>query len=47
MHPDGTKLYIPQPNELVIYDPETGDRIGAILHPSIVQPTGVCIARVR
>ena len=42
LHPDGTKLYLPQSRALEIRDPDTGALLNSIEHPSIVQPIGVC-----
>jgi hypothetical protein len=43
--PDGAKLYVSQPNAVVVYDAHTGHLLGSITHTAIVTPTGVCFAR--
>jgi hypothetical protein len=43
--PDGAKLYVSQPNAVVVYDAHTGDLLRAITHAAIVTPTGACFAR--
>lgn len=46
IHPDGTRLYVSQPGALNAYDAGSGNLIGSITDPSIVSPTGVCIAGI-
>jgi hypothetical protein len=41
---DGNKLYVPQPQALVVYDAHTGHVLRSIIPPDIVEPTGVCFA---
>jgi len=42
LHPNGTKLYVSQPGELAVYDPDTGVLLTSIPVPG--SPTGVCFA---
>ncbi|MCH8807313.1 MAG: thrombospondin type 3 repeat-containing protein [Planctomycetes bacterium] len=44
--PDGTKLYVPQPGALNVYDAATGSLLTTITDPNIVSPTGVCFPAV-
>ncbi len=43
LDPTGSKLYVPEPGALEIYDAATGGFLGAITAPDIVAPTGVCV----
>jgi Bacterial Ig domain/PKD domain len=43
--PDGAKLYVSQPNAVVVYDAHTGDLLRSMTHAAIVTPKGVCFAR--
>jgi len=43
--PDGAKLYVSQPNAVVVYDANTGHLLRSIAHAAIITPTGVCFAR--
>ncbi len=47
LHPDGSRLYVSQPNGVDIFDPDSGANLGSILSPNIVAPTGVCFPGVR
>lgn len=44
IHPDGSRLYLPQPSALTVYDAETGALVGAVVDESIDGGTGVCLA---
>jgi hypothetical protein len=46
VHPQGGLLFVSQPGALLAYETATGAQVGAIVHPSLVSPTGVCIATV-
>ncbi|MBI3799514.1 MAG: hypothetical protein HY268_21415 [Deltaproteobacteria bacterium] len=45
LHPKGTKLYVPQPEALNVYNANTGAALTPITAPGIVTPTGVCFRR--
>jgi hypothetical protein len=42
-HPDGTRLFIPEPGEVSVYDSSTGAFLNRIMDPAIVSPTGVTV----
>jgi hypothetical protein len=44
LHPNGTKLYVSQPNALEVYNASTGALLTSITASGIVEPTGVCLA---
>lgn len=46
LHPDETRLYVPERGQVAIHDPDTGALLGSIpfASPSI-EPLGICIAR--
>jgi hypothetical protein len=46
IHPDGSRLYVPQPNALNVYDAATGALVASITDPGLIAPTGVCFASV-
>ncbi|MBI3909479.1 MAG: hypothetical protein HY320_00930 [Armatimonadetes bacterium] len=43
LHPNGRKLYVPQPSALKIHDASTGALLGSITAPGIALPKGVAI----
>jgi hypothetical protein len=45
LHPDGSKLYVPQPGAVNIYNALTGALLGSITSPDISGPTGICLPR--
>jgi len=45
IHPDGSKLFVPQPGVLKVFDPNTGAVLQEITSLSLSGPTGVCFAR--
>jgi len=47
LSPDDSKLYVPEPGALNIYDSNTGTLIYSITDAAIVFPTGVCFANVQ
>ncbi len=44
IHPNGSKLYVPNPGSLDVHDANTGAFITSIVDPAISSPTGVCFA---
>ncbi len=42
LHPNGSKLYVPNPGSLDVHDANTGAFITSIVDPAISSPTGVC-----
>jgi len=42
LHPNGSKLYVPNPGSLDVHDANTGAFITSIVDPAIISPTGVC-----
>ena len=46
LHPDGTKLYVPEPGKVSAFDASTGAALSVndILVPAVTMPTGICFA---
>ncbi len=45
LHPDDTKLYVPELFELNVYDASTGNFLTSITAPNMFRPQGVCFAQ--
>ena len=43
LNPNGTKLYVSQPDALDVFDAFTGIKLTSITDPNIVDPRGVCV----
>jgi DNA-binding beta-propeller fold protein YncE len=43
MNPNGTKLYVSQPDALDVFDALTGIKLTSITDPNIIDPSGVCV----
>src|SRR5262249_54725719 len=44
IHPNGSRLYVPQPNALQVYDAATGALVAVIPDSGLAAPSGVCFA---
>ena len=44
VHPDGAKVYVSEPGVLNVYDTHSGELLGSMSAPTIIEPTGVCLA---
>lgn len=47
VHPDGSKLYVPNPGRLDVLDAHTGALLTSIVDPAISRPLGVCLGSIR
>lgn len=45
VHPDGTRLYVPQRNSIRIYNPANGVLLGSIPIPGVLKPSGIAVER--
>ena len=45
VHPDGSRLYVPNRNAIRIHDPADGALIGTLPTPGVVRPTGIAVER--
>ena len=45
LHPDDEKLYVSEPGAVNVYGVTSGQLLTSIVHPDIVDPTGVCVGR--